>query len=424
MILRLVLLVLACVLSDPAYPEGNNVDTALIDSIGTHSDHTGWAPVDSTRVNASQTDSAYAESTYTMRGYDPRIQRGIDLIYNLHYDEAEAFFTGVIEADPDNPLGYFFRSMVWWWRVLIDLDDRSHDDIFYEHLEECIEVCDRRLKADPDDFDAILFKGGAIGFRGRLRGDRRQYLRAANDGRRCLPLLAKSRALEPSNKDILFGQGIYNYFAEVVPQKHPVVRPAMWLLPNGDRALGIRQLEEVAAEGLYARAEAAYFLAQIYRIFEDDDARALPYLEKLHARYPRNALFHRYLARTLAAAGHNRRSERLYAQIARLADEGRVGYHARARLEALYYLGKHRFRLNDTAATETYLLQADALGSTIEEDRGYTALANLLLGMCYDRTGQRSQALERYERVRRLPDASGSRDLAKKYQKTPYPARR
>ena len=67
------------------------------------------------------------------------------------------------------------------------------------------------------NFEAILFKGGAIGFRGRLRGDRSQYLRAARDGLRSLPLLQKSRQLEPTNKDILFGQGIYHYFAEAMP---------------------------------------------------------------------------------------------------------------------------------------------------------------------------------------------------------------
>jgi hypothetical protein len=374
----------------------------------------------------AQTDTAEQTTrtdttAYTMRGFDPRLQHGIDLIYNLHYDEAEAFFQNIIQADPDNPLGYFFRAMVWWWRVLVDLEDTSHDQTFYQRLEECIAVCDRRLKEDPEDFDAILFKGGAIGFRGRLRGDRDQYLRAANDGRRCLPLLAKSRKLEPTNKDILFGQGIYNYFAQVIPQRHPVVRPAMWFLPDGDRELGIRQLEQVATQGLYARAEAAYFLAQIYRIFENDDARALPYLEELYRRYPRNALFHRYLARTLAAAGDGQRSALLYAQVASYADEGRTGYHDRAQLEALYYQGKRSFYLNDIAAAETFLLQADKLGQSIESDRGYTALANLLLGMCYDLRGERDQALERYAHVRQLPDAKGSRDLAKKYQKTPYP---
>ena len=47
-----------------------------------------------------------------------------------------------------------------------------------------------------------------------------------------LPLLEKSRQLEPTNKDILFGQGIYNYFAEVMPRRYPVIKPIMLLLPE------------------------------------------------------------------------------------------------------------------------------------------------------------------------------------------------
>ena len=218
------------------------------------------------------------DSTYTMRGFDARIQRGIDLIYNLRFAEAERHFQAIVAAEPDNPLGYFFRAMVSWWRILIDLTDKTHDAEFHARLKQCIEVCDRRLKKDPMDFDAILFKGGAIGFRGRLYGDREQYLRAARDGLRGLPLLKKSRQLEPTNKDILFGQGLYHYFAEVMPQRHRILRPIMAFLPDGDRVLGLQQLKEVAREGAYARTEAAYFLGQIYRIFEKDNRRPCPIL--------------------------------------------------------------------------------------------------------------------------------------------------
>ncbi|MFT5377139.1 MAG: hypothetical protein ACI906_003977, partial [Candidatus Latescibacterota bacterium] len=77
------------------------------------------------------------EATYTLRGFDARIQRGIDLIYNLHFDEADAHFAAITKADPENPLGYFFSAMVAWWRVLIDLEDRTHDEAFYKKLEQC-----------------------------------------------------------------------------------------------------------------------------------------------------------------------------------------------------------------------------------------------------------------------------------------------
>ena len=278
-----------------------------------------------------------------MRGFDARIQRGIDLIYNLRFAEAERHFQAIVAAEPDNPLGYFFRAMVSWWRILIDLADKTHDAEFHARLKQCIEVCDRRLKKDPMDFDAILFKGGAIGFRGRLYGDREQYVRAARDGLRGLPLLKKSRQLEPTNKDILFGQGLYHYFAEVMPQRHRILRPIMAFLPDGDRVLGLQQLKEVAREGAYARTEAAYFLGQIYRIFEKDNRRALPYFEELYKRYPDNAVFHRYAARLMVELGRWRSGVALYEEYVRRSLAGQTGYHRHGRLEAHYYAGKYAY---------------------------------------------------------------------------------
>ena len=85
-----------------------------------------------------------------MRGFDVRIQQGIDLIYNLRFAEAERHFQAIVAAEPDNPLGYFFRAMVSWWRILIDLPDKTHDAEFHARLKQCIEVCDRRLGKRPD----------------------------------------------------------------------------------------------------------------------------------------------------------------------------------------------------------------------------------------------------------------------------------
>ena len=93
-----------------------------------------------------------AEPPPTVRGpVDPRIKAGIDLIYSLRFDEAERYFEGLIAAHPDHPLGHFFLAAVTWWRILVDLEDRSRDEAFYALLQRCIDVCDRRLEADPDE---------------------------------------------------------------------------------------------------------------------------------------------------------------------------------------------------------------------------------------------------------------------------------
>lgn len=368
-----------------------------------------------------------APAPLTLRGgADARIQHGIDLIYELRLDEAAVYFEQIIEADPDNPLGHFFRAMVGWWRVLSDLEDTQHDEEFYRLLQVCIDVCDRRLAQHPDDFDAILFKGGATGFRGRLRGDRGQYMGAARDGLRCLPLLDKSREMEPTNKDILFGQGIYNYFAEVIPERHPIVRPVMLFMHKGDRHLGLQQLTDVAREGRYARTEARYFLAQIHRVFEEDHLAALPHLEALHRQYPSNALFHRYRARTLVTIGRWREGVELYDEVIEASRAGQAGYHTRGLIEALFYVGKNAFRLRHYEQTVAAMVEADRLSYDLGSDkslqaaRGYVPLANLYAGMALDQVGRRADALERYDRVLELPEQSQSHKLATRYRREPY----
>ncbi len=375
------------------------------------------------RVLSAGEDSR-AQQSYTLRGFDARVQHGIDLIYSLKFEEADRYFERVIAADPDNPLGHFFLAMATWWRVVIDLESRSHDQDFYALLKRCIEVCDRRLKRDPKDFDAVLFKAGAIGFRGRLRGDRHQFLRAAGDGIKSLPLLETSRELEPTNKDILFGQGVYNYFAEVIPREYPVVRPIMWMLPRGDRTKGLKQLKQVAREGRYARTEAIYFLAQIYRIFEKDKRSALKFLEQLYQRYPDNALFHRYLARTLIDVGQWNRGTALYNEVIRRSREGRTGYHVRGHVEALYYVGRSALYWRRLEEAKAALAAADSIGPEADSKRSrrFMVLANLMLGKIHDVQDKRRQAVERYERVLQLPDFSNCHEQARKYLKDPYKA--
>ena len=383
-----------------------------------------WLHVDRAAGAPSSADTS--ATTLTMRGYDPRIQAGIDLIYNLRFKEADLYFDTVVDADPDNPLGYFFRAMTSWWRVLVDLEDRSHDELLYRQLQDCIDICDRRLKDDPNDFDAILFKGGSIGFRGRLRGDRGQFLKAARDGLRSLPLLERSLKLEPTNKDILFGQGLYDYFAVVMPERHPIIRPIMWFLRDGDKERGLRELQEVAHSGLYARVEARYFLSQIYRFFEGDPVRSLFYQKELRRQYPDNAVFHRNTARTLIKLGRWPQGLQLYREYVQLSEEGRPGYHTRGRIESLFYIGKRAFALGRSQDAIRALIAVDSLSYTLGEEgevravRGYTPLANLYLGMAYDETGQRQLALESYQRVRKLPKQRRSHELAKQYQKNAY----
>jgi len=192
--------------------------------------------------------------------HDSLVKAGINQIYGIEFDKAEKTFDRIIKEYPTHPSGKFFKAMTTWWRILLDLDNESMDDKFYDQLEEVIDMCDDILDKNARNVDAMFFKGGALGFRGRLRAIRESWFKAALDGKEGLGLVFKAYQANPKNVDIQLGFGIYHYYAEVIPQKYPAVKPFMIFFPKGDKTKGLKELENVAWNGRYARIEARYFL--------------------------------------------------------------------------------------------------------------------------------------------------------------------
>jgi len=64
------------------------------------------------------------------RAIDQRVQRGIDELYNFEFDKAESDISEVIKLSPDHPVGYFFRAMIQWERIISKFDYESLFDNF------------------------------------------------------------------------------------------------------------------------------------------------------------------------------------------------------------------------------------------------------------------------------------------------------
>ena len=184
-------------------------------------------------------NSLSAQWVINDRASDSITIKGINLIYNLEFEAAEREFQELIKREPNEPAGHFFYAMVDWWRIMIDYENEAYDDGFKAKLKSVIDHCDERLEKDEFDIVALFFKCGAIGFRGRLFSHRDSWLKAADDGRLAYPILRKAVKLAPSNYDLLLGVGIYDYFAEVIPDKYPILKPIMLFFPSGNKQRGI-----------------------------------------------------------------------------------------------------------------------------------------------------------------------------------------
>jgi tetratricopeptide (TPR) repeat protein len=347
--------------------------------------------------------------------------RGIEYVYNLSFDSARAEFQFLVHQKPDHPAGYFFLAMVDWWRIASDIENTSHDDHFLSELDRVIDLCDKRLGKNEHDTAALFFKGGALGFQGRLHGNREDWVQAANDGRMALPIVEDAYRLAPANDDVLLGMGVYHYYAAVIPDQYPIVKPLMVFFPKGDKEKGLRELRDAAANARYANFEATYFLLQILQNFEKRYGEALPLALTLHARFPNNAIFHKYVGRCYATVGNWDACARSFDEILRRAQQKRMGYDLPTEREARYYLGLHEMTIgNDSAALE-HFYRTDELSRRVDKKpSGFMVMANLRIGFLYDLQKKRDLALQQYKKVLGMTDYQGAHEQAQRYLKSPY----
>lgn len=354
--------------------------------------------------------------------FDSLITAGVHQIYNIKFDAAESTFTFVKKLYPKHPAGYFFYAMIDWWRIVLDLNNEEYDDEFIDKLNYVIEFCDKLLEDDPENVDAIFFKGGALGFRGRLYAVRENFFNAALDGKDALPLVYRAYELDPENTDVQLGFGIYNYYAEVIPREYPFVKPFMIFFPGGDRIKGLQQLKFVAENGKYAKIESIYFLVMLYYRYEKDYLQALEYVNILRRDFPDNPAFHRYQGRIFVKQGDWERSAEIFQKVYDKCISGFPGYNERTLREASYYVGNWYKIDGQLDSAKKYLGICASLSRELDKDKqtGFLANSLLYLGMIYDQQGYRNLAIEKYNEVLEVEEYHGSHELAEKYLETPY----
>jgi cytochrome c-type biogenesis protein CcmH/NrfG len=204
-----------------------------------------------------------------------------------------------------------------WWQIQLDPDSRALDPVFSAKVEEAIAEAERLTRAEPSRAEAWFYLGAAYGTRAQWRVLRLERFAAARDGKRIKQALERALALDPAMHDAEFGLGMYRYYADVAPAYLRFLR-LLLLLPGGDRADGLRQIERSAKLGQLVRGEAIYQIHVIDLWYENKSAEALTLVRTLQTQYPHNPLFYQLEAEIEDVYFHRREasitaSERLLA---------------------------------------------------------------------------------------------------------------
>jgi tetratricopeptide (TPR) repeat protein len=319
--------------------------------------------------------------------------KAYELILDARFDEAERQLKQSCPPAP-GPACDVLRAVAEYWRLLMDPENTGLDTGLLRRIETSIASAEAWVAREPRRAEAWFYLGGAYGTRVLLRGHRSQYLSAARDGKRIHDALQTATRLDPSLGDAYFGLGLYHYYAAIAPRAARIISMLLFL-PGGDRAGGLREMEQTRSRGMLLRGEADYQLHLIYLWYERQYATAVRLIDGLQGRYRNNPVFYVRLAE---AQGSYLRDHQAALQTYRALFDA-----ARGRRVAVPPLAEIHARLGIAQEMDALC----ATGGAVEQLRAviaqkppapYAALARAQyqLGVAFDRAGRRSEAIAAY----------------------------
>ncbi len=338
---------------------------------------------------------------------------GINSMYNFEFQRADSQFRWLKGKYAWHPLPYFLLGLSQWWRIMPNVNDEQYDEAFLMHMDSSILLA-QNIFVKGSEVEGGFFLAAAHAFKGRLYAERKSWTKAAAEGKRALEFLEYCRGKEEFGPEIMFGDALYNYYAEWIPENYPILKPVMMFFDDGDKELGYKQLKNVANNAFFTRTEAQYFLMKI-ESGENEHHKALFISEYLHTTFPNNAYFERYYARQLYATGQYTKMEPICASILNKIDSAYLGYEAHSGRYASFFLGQYYSYLDQPEEAKASYLLAIKYGEEIgAEKMGYHVHSLLSLGELSIELRQFDEAESYLKEVRKV---TSNKDKANKKAK-------
>jgi hypothetical protein len=363
-----------------------------------------------------------SESPYLLldKGLQFRITENVNALYNFDFEIAERGFRVMQYQYPEHPLPYFLLGLSTWWKIAPDVENDKYDDLFVDQMDLVIDKAEKLLDDDPKNKEAAFFLAGAYGFQGRLYSERKSWARATFAGKNALKYLNMSRGEEELGPELLLGDALFNYFSVWIPENYPLLKPVVAMFPKGDKALGLKQLEDVAQNSFYARIEAQYFLFRLYASEEKQPYKALAITDYLHGKFPNNPYFHRSYARHLYTVGRITEAKEISEEILQRIEDKWTGYESNGGRYAAFYIAQYYDRLGDQAEAKKYYLKTLSYGEESEtQESGYYLYSLIALGKMANQENNKPLAKSYFSQVkkyakRKHPAHKEARDYIKK----------
>ncbi len=364
-----------------------------------------------------------------------RVREAHEHFYNLDYDGALTRFEAVQHANPQSAMATDYVLMVLIFRELYQQD--LLDTTYYAHdnfltskrnvsvleatrqqieslTDTAIGLCDRQIRANPNDKNAWFARGYARGMHAAFItladhsfvAAARQGLAARNDSEQVLKL-------DPDYADAKMAVGIQQFAVASLPR---ILRMVIGIAGvSGSKEKGLDLLRESAEHGFVTNIESRTALSLFLR-HEGRYTEALAVQHGLALQFPHDYLFRLEEANLTKDQGSSQDAVLAYRRV--LDDAHKPGYFIDPRLQlTLFGLADTQRGRNDFAAAAQNYVQAAAQPNCSEWLR---KRAQLNAGQMYDLLRQRGEAVIQYQLASNGGGDQSQSEAARRYLKEPF----
>ena len=370
-------------------------------------------------------------------GEDAPTVAAFNHFYNLEYDQAIAGFEAESKAHPEAPEPHnaiaqslLYREMFRNGALESELVSGNNSFLrrpkvnttaeiearFQSEINAAIALAQTRLDKNPKDTEALYSLGVSNGLKSNYNFlVKKAWRDALSEATAARKYHNRVTELDPSNYDARLIQGVHDYVVGSLPWFYKSLGFLAGF--HGDKEQGFRTLEEVAHKGKYNKVDAEVLLCALYRR-ESKPRLAIPYLDDLSKRFPRNYLFQFEMAEMYSAIGDKKEAFAVLDRVETNKNAKAPGYASLPIEKIQFERATIQFWYRDLEPALYNFKRVTARPAELDLNTG--VLAYMRQGQIYDMQNRHNLAVPEYKAaIGFAPEAEAAKEC-RRYIASPY----
>ncbi len=322
-----------------------------------------------------------------------RVENCLDLTYGFYFTEAKQQQLFLSNLTPDHPAPLFLDALIIYWKHYPLTPEKKESEQFIGLMEKCVQMAEAYMENDHTYLEGVFFDLFGRAFQAMFWADNGKPFKVVSDLGPMYQNTKKGFQLKEELVEFYFSTGLYNYYIEAYPEARPVYKPLVSFMQEGDKKLGLEQLEYAIKNSVYLKVESQLFMTIVQLNYEENLSSALHYIARLQHKYPRNTYYKSLLLTILLHQNNYAEARKILVSV----NAGEGDYSAMVKTMGKAFLSE-KFINNDLQAKKGYLEtleMADSFGPIADI---YKAIAYMGLSRISEREEMDHQA-KKYARM-------------------------